>query len=288
MSFAAADSPESFINIKLKKKNPKSETLAWIPTIFLFFDYFKGERERNLIGLGLKFFFFCPDYKKCVSVRSVLQLLLVHLSIKVQETPTSQQFQIKTKTNSEDRGHNSIWHCRSQGITVHVVILTWSHGLKALAKQDEGKLNLFFAISPSNTAQAQQPWLRSLCHCTSWCPWPQKIKTSDTSDMVVSMATSLWGSCAAGSYCSESCPIPSSASLPEEHTGLTQCLPQAEFSCVSCPMLPALLNDPPLIQFLSMTSRVIVTRVLQLPPSFTWSMTWALPTLLTLLSCPCL
>lgn len=81
---------------------------------------------------------------------------------KIQETPTSQQFQIKTKTNSEDRGHNSIWHCRSQGITVHVVILTWSHGLKALAKQDEGKLNIFFAISPSNTAQAQQPWLRSL------------------------------------------------------------------------------------------------------------------------------
>lgn len=89
-------------------------------------------------------------------------------------------------------------------------------------------------------------------HCTSCCPWPQKMKTSD---IVVSMATSLgesWllapigmrpalssvregGSVAPSScwehwaHCSQTLLL-RSARLPEEHTGLTQCLPQAEFN----------------------------------------------------------
>ena len=94
------------------------------------------------------------------------------------------------------------------------------------------------------------------------------------------------------------------ASLREEHSGLARCFPQAEFNPQAptgsyrapCPALHfqpcLLLSDSPFIPLLSVfkhiISRLISTGVLPPPPSITWNMTGALPSLLPLPSCPSL
>lgn len=218
--------------------------------------------------------------------------------------------------NQNSGGHTSVWGFRSQGITVHVAILSWM-AKKHLPSKRKGNSTSSLPPAPA-TLPNSKGW--DWGHCISCCPWPQEIKTSD---IAVSIATSLGDSCAAGSHWSEACPVlcqgrrqcGSTAAAGSTGHNTAKPFSQAVQVCqrstlcwhnashklnstpgskqlilpfVPCHMLPVLTNDPPFIQLLSMTSRIIVTAVLQLPPSFTWSMTWALPTLLPLLSCPIL
>lgn len=268
-SFTAADSPASLINIKLKKKKSQGWNITlsanniFIPLTTL--------RERNMISLGLKTFLprlqeVCYS-KKCSTTPFGTSAI---------NSTTNHHLPAVSDQNQNSGGHTSIWCFRSQGITVHAAILSWM-AKKHLPSKRKGNST---SSLPSAQAILPNPKCRDWGHCTHCCPWPQEIKTSD---IVVSMATSLEDSCAADSNWSEACPVLCQGrrqwgtTAAAGSTGHTTAKPfsHAVQGCqrstlgwhnashklnstpgpkqlvspfVSCPMLPALLNDPPFIQ----------------------------------------
>lgn len=122
MSFTVAGSLASFINIKLKKTNQSLKHKLECQQYFYSSGYFKGERERNMLGLCLKTF--------------LAQLQEVGYNKKCSTSPFGTSTMDSTTNHHlpavSDLNQNKFRRQRAhlhltfqnQGITVHVVSLT--------------------------------------------------------------------------------------------------------------------------------------------------------------------